>query len=192
MRSSATRRRSKRHRFMLGMLDTIGIRKGEPFAPDARMEALLMKAAKLGWSEMQVACFANPRPERLVWQNRKWEYVPLAGPVNRETKDFGTANYRDLLANDFYFFMAWGTSASIGKREAGPGSLYFYTPRDSSGAYLDGGKSYKLNVPGPFPLRCSGRSRSTIPNSNHYRYGSAPRFCSDDLRKSPAQSRRFV
>ena len=141
----------QRHRFMLGMLDAIGIRKGELFAPDARMEALLMKAAKNGWSEMKVACFANSRPERLVWKNRKWEFVPLAGPVNRETKDFGTANYRDLLANDFYFFMAWGTSASIGKREAGPGSLYFYTPRDSSGAYLDGGKSYKLNVPGPVP-----------------------------------------
>jgi hypothetical protein len=31
--------------------------------------------------------------------------------------------------------------------------LYFYTPRDASGAYLDGAKSYKLNVPGPVPAK---------------------------------------
>ena len=138
-------------RFNLGLLDAAGIRKGEPFAPDARMKALLLEAAETGWSEMNVASFANPRPERLVWQDRNWEFVPLAGPLDPETKDFGTANYRDLLANDFYFFMAWGTSASIGRRAVGPGSLYFHTHRDASGAYLDGGKSYKLNVPGPVP-----------------------------------------
>ena len=78
----------QRHRFMLGMLDAIGIRKGEPFDPDARMEALLMKAAKNGWSEMKVACFANSRPERLVWKNRKWEYVPLAGPGQSGNQGF--------------------------------------------------------------------------------------------------------
>mgnify|MGYP001825501624 FL=1 len=143
----------ERHRFMSGMLAAVGIRKGEPFAPDAKMAALLMEAAQTGWSEMNVAFFANPRPERLVWKDRNWEFVPLAGPLNPDTNDFGTANYRDLLANDFYFFMAWGTSASIGRRAVGPGSLYFYTPRDSTGAYLDGAKNYKLTVPGPVPAK---------------------------------------
>jgi hypothetical protein len=140
-------------RFMLGLLDAIGIRKGEPFAPDARMEAILTEAAMTGWSEMNVAFFANPRPERLIWEDRNWEWIPLAGPLDPETKDFGTSSHRDLLANDHYFFMAWGTSAGIGRRQVGPGSLYFYTPRDATGAYLDGTKSYKLNVPGPVPAK---------------------------------------
>jgi hypothetical protein len=140
-------------RFMLGLLDAIGIRKGEPFAPDARMQALLLQAARTGWSEMNVAFFANPRPDRLIWADRNWEWVPLAGPLDPDTKDFGTANYRDLLANDHYFFMAWGTSAGIGRRQVGPGSLYFYTPRDATGAYLDGANNYKLNVPGPVPAK---------------------------------------
>lgn len=143
----------ERHRFMLGMLDAIGIRKGEPFAPNAQMEALLTEAAKTGWGEMNVAFFANPRPERLIWKDRNWEFVPLAGPLDPGTRDFGTTNYRDLLANDHYFFMAWGTSAGIGRRQVGNGSLYFYTPRDANGAYLDGGKSYRLNVPGPVPAK---------------------------------------
>lgn len=140
-----------RHRIMMGMLDAVGIRKGEPFQPDPRMEAILTEAAATGWSEMNVNFFANERPERLIWQDRNWEFIPLMGPLDPETKDFGNENYRDLLGNDHYFFMAWGTSAGIGRREAGPGSLYFYTPRDATGAFLDGAKSYKLNVPGPVP-----------------------------------------
>jgi hypothetical protein len=32
-----------------------------------------------------------------------------------------------------------------------PGSLYWFGARDSTGAYLDGGKSYKLTVPHPVP-----------------------------------------
>jgi hypothetical protein len=139
------------HRFARGLLDAVGIRKNEAFEPDERMTALLTEAAQTGWSEMNVAFFANPRPERLVWPDRNWVFVPLAGPLDPETGDFGNADYRDLLANDFYFFMAWGTSSAIGRREAGPGSLYFYTPRDASGAYLDGARNYKLNVPGPVP-----------------------------------------
>ena len=49
--------------------------------------------------------------------------------------------------------MAWGTSAGIGQRAVGPGSLYFYTPRDATGAYLDGGKNYRLKIPGPVPAK---------------------------------------
>ena len=36
---------------MLGLLEAIGIRKGEPFEPDARTEALLLEAARTGWSD---------------------------------------------------------------------------------------------------------------------------------------------
>ena len=31
--------------------------------------------------------------------------------------------------------------------------MYFYTPRDVTGAYLDGGKNYKLTIPGPVPAK---------------------------------------
>jgi len=140
-------------RFNMGLLDAIGMRKGEPFEPDERMQTLLTKAAVMGWSEMNVNFFANPRPERLIWKDRHWEFIPLMGPLDPSTKDFGTSSYRDLSWNDHYFFMAWGTSAGIGRREPGNGSLYFYTPRDATGAYLDGAKNYKLSVPGPVPAK---------------------------------------
>ena len=143
----------EKHRAMLGMLAEVGIRKGEAFEPDDRLSAILAEAATTGLAEMNVAFFANPRPERLIWEDRLWEFIPLAGSLDPDTKEFGNSNYRDLLANDHYFFSAWGTSAGIGRREVGQGSLYFVGLRDASGAYLDGGNSYKLNIPGPVPAK---------------------------------------
>jgi len=143
----------EKHRVMLGMLANLGIKKGEPLNPSKRMEAILTEAAKIGFAEMNVAFFANPRPERLIWEDRQWEYMPLAGPLDPDTKEFGTENYRDLLANDYYFFNAWGTSAGIGRRQVGQGSLYFVGKKDSTGTYLDGGRNYKLTIPGPVPAR---------------------------------------
>jgi len=138
-------------RFNYGLLHALGIQKGEPFEPDARMEAILTEAATTGWSEMNVNFFANDRPERRIWPERNWEFFPLMGALDPETKDFGNANHRDLGWTDHYYFAAWGTSAGIGRRAVGPGSLYFYTPRDADGAYFDGAKNYKLTVPGPVP-----------------------------------------
>ncbi|TWT81391.1 hypothetical protein CA13_28440 [Planctomycetes bacterium CA13] len=141
------------HRVMLGMLAAVGIKKGEPFQPSERQAKILAKAAVTGFAEMNVAFFGNARPERLIWKDRRWEYIPLAGPLDPATKDFGTENYRDLLANDHFFFMAFGTSGGIGRRQVGNGSMYFYTPRDKTGAYLDGSKNYKLTIPGPVPAK---------------------------------------
>jgi len=39
----------------------------------------------------------------------------------------------------------------MGRRKIGAGSIYFAGFRDKSGAFLDGGKSCKLTVPGPVP-----------------------------------------
>ena len=37
------------------------------------------------------------------------------------------------------------------RRSAGAGSLYWMSVRDDSGAFLDGGKNYKLTLPQPVP-----------------------------------------
>ena len=33
------------------------------------------------------------------------------------------------------------------------GSQYLWTPRDASGAFLDGGKSYRLHIPPDIPVK---------------------------------------
>ena len=142
-----------RHRVMLGMLASVGIKKGEAFKPNERQTAILIEAAKIGYAEMRILAFANPRPEKIVWQGRQWEWLPLSGPINAKLREFGNDNHRDLLASDHFFFQAWGTTAAGGIRKVGAGSIYFSSMKDSTGTYLDGAKNYKLTIPGPVPAK---------------------------------------
>jgi hypothetical protein len=137
-------------RAMYGMLQSLGIEKGKPFNPDSRMSSILDEAAKLAVAELRVNSFANRNPERIVWNDRNWEWAPLR-QLNTTTRDFGTASFQDLDTTTHAYFQAFGGSASLGKREVGAGSIYFVGLRDNTGAYLDGDKNYKLTVPGPVP-----------------------------------------
>jgi hypothetical protein len=137
-------------RSMFGMLQSLGIEKGIPFNPDGRMISILKEAAIKANAEMRVNSYANRLPQRLVWTDRNWEWIPLR-QFNATTKDIGTESFLDLQAMDNVYFQAIGAGASMGKREPGAGSIYFAAFRDNTGAYLDGDKIYKLTVPGPVP-----------------------------------------
>ena len=132
---------------MHGLLSELGIEKGKAFNPDARMKAILEKAAKAGRDQMLVSAFDSARPDRINWPDRKWEWIGLVpGSVQ-----FETPNGLDLEARDRWFAQAIVTSPAMFKRAAGAGSLYWLGARDASGAFLDGGKTYKLTIPQPVP-----------------------------------------
>lgn len=137
-------------RAMYGMLQSLGIEKGKPFNPDTRMISILEMAINTALAEMRVNAYANREPEVIVWSDRNWEWIPLR-QLNATTKDYGVAAFQDLQATDNFYFPAIGASASMGKREPGSGSIYFAGLRDNSSAFLDGGKTYKLTIPGPVP-----------------------------------------
>src|SRR3954451_6918589 len=80
------------YRHQYGELAALGIAKGKPFAPDARMKRILEQAAKTGLAQMRAQSFADCRPDRVVWKDRKWEWAAL----RYEDGFFNTANYVDL------------------------------------------------------------------------------------------------
>jgi hypothetical protein len=132
---------------MYGLLAAIGIEKGKPFAPDARMKGILKRAAKAGRDQMLVSAFDSARPERMAWNDRKWEWATLS----TEGSDFETKNALDLEARDRWFMQATGMSPAMLRRGVGAGSVYWLGHRDKGGAFVDGGKTYKLTVPQPVP-----------------------------------------
>lgn len=136
-----------RFHYWYGELAALGIAKGLPFNPDARMTAILEKAARIGNAEMRVESFDDRRPDRIVWPDRKWEWAAL----RFEDGDFNTPNYADLYARDKWFYQAIGASPAMFKRDPTAGSLYWLGTRDNTGAFLDGGKNYRLVVPQPVP-----------------------------------------
>ena len=132
---------------MYGLLAELGIEKGKPFAPDGRMTEILQRAAKAGRGQLLVSAFDSTRPDRVNWPDRKWEWVGLV-PGSAQ---FETPSGMDLEARDRWFAQAIVTSPAMFRRTAGAGSLYWMSTRDSSGSFLDGGKNYKLTMPGPVP-----------------------------------------
>lgn len=130
-----------------GELAALGIQKGKPFNPDARMKAILEKAAHMGNDQMRVMAWANRRPDAIVWPDRKWQWAAL----RPENGNFELPDYTDVEAKEIWFFQAIGASPAMFRRKAGQGSLYWLGVKDNTGAYLDGGKTYKLIVPQPVP-----------------------------------------
>ena len=59
----------------------------------------------------------------------------------------------DLDAREVWFYQAIGASPAMFRRKEGFGSLYWLGLRDSTGAYLDGARSYSLAVPLPVPAK---------------------------------------
>jgi hypothetical protein len=135
------------YRASYGELSALGIEKGKPFAPDARMRDILERAAVIGNAQMRVESFADRRPDRVVWPGRYWEWAAL----RFENGDFDATNSMDTEARDKWYFQAIGSSPAMFRRDTRAGSLYWLGLRDSTGAYLDGSKSYRLNVPLPVP-----------------------------------------
>lgn len=134
---------------MYGLLGKLGIEKGKPFRPDQRTKSILERAAIEGRNQMLVAGFADSRPDKIVWKDRKWEWAALVS----DNGDFQNHAGFDLHARDKWFSQAQGTSPAMFRREEGAGSLYWLGLKDRKGEYLDGSKTYKLSVPGPVPAK---------------------------------------
>lgn len=134
---------------MYGLLAALGIEKGRPFAPDARMRGILERAARAGRDQLLVAAFASERPERMAWPDRRWEWIGLV----TDNANFRTASGLDLSARERWFAQAIVASPVMFRRAQGSGSLYWLGHRDRRGEYLDGGRRYTLTVPQPVPAR---------------------------------------
>lgn len=132
-----------------GDLAALGIAKSEPFNPDDRLSRILIQGARSACAQMRVESFADRRPDRVVWDDRQWQWAAL----RFENGNFDTPNFRDTYALDKWFFQAIATSPAMFRRDAGAGSLYWLGLSDEAGSYLDGGRSYKLTVPLPVPAK---------------------------------------
>jgi hypothetical protein len=96
---------------------------------------------------MRVQSLADRRPDRVVWEGRQWEWAVL----RPENGTFDAESYADLEAREKWFYQAQIESPAMFARAPGAGSLYWLSARDTTGAFLDGGRSYRLSVPLPVP-----------------------------------------
>jgi hypothetical protein len=134
---------------LLGLLETIGIRKGQPFNPDARMQKILTEAADVGAATVRTLA-SHPRedkyysyPGESVWT------TPFPGG-SHEVLDKGA---RLLDARSFFHFYATGITPAMTAKIVGKGSQYAVAYLDADGNVLDGGKTYRVHLPANVPAK---------------------------------------
>jgi hypothetical protein len=155
---------------LMGPLAAIGIVKGKPFAPDARMKKILTEAVAVANATAR-SLVMNPRDE-------SWAYYPasawvspmftcgydfetpipvIEGPVRNGqripegVRPFPATGHRALDARTFYFYSNVAISPAMEMRLTGVGSQYLYGMRDATKQYLDGAQTYKVTLPKGIP-----------------------------------------
>lgn len=130
-----------------GMLATIGIVKGLPFAPDARRREILTRAVETA-ARMIFAMRIVPEglSNALYYSDR--QYVNGWGGVDDA---FFGPSYQSLDSRAAYFQAAYSSAPAMVADIVGQGSKYPIAFRDSKGDLLDGSRSYRLHLPPRIP-----------------------------------------
>ena len=131
---------------MRGLMASLGIEKGKPFKPDARMKEILSAGAEVGMKMCHALRFGEKLKNTKYWPNRQWNNV-----LNVPNVDFTRGTYTDVDAKVGMFIIGYSISPAMVLNMVGKGSKYPFAYRDADGDFLLGSRSYKLHIPANVP-----------------------------------------
>jgi len=133
---------------LVGLFASIGIKKGQPFAPDARMQKILEDSAAIANASARAVSFRPRNRAVYFYPDRQW-YTPFAGG-SHEFMDNGELVLDDRI---FFHYFATGITPAMSMSQVGMGSAYAFTAHDAQARYLDGGRTYSITLPAPIPAK---------------------------------------
>ncbi len=146
---------------LMGSLAAIGIIKGKPFVPDARMKKIFTDAAALGNATSRTLFMAPRDPEWYYYPGSGWQNMLFSVGYEFETpipeitpegaKPFPPTGYRQLDARTSFFYGVTGITPAMAMRLPGVGSTYLWTMVDANKQLFDGAKIYKVTLPNDIP-----------------------------------------
>jgi hypothetical protein len=132
----------------LGLFASIGIEKGKPFAPDARMKKILTDAANIGAVTARAIAFRMREKDAYYYPDSPWR-LPFFGGYKFEVSP-GVAN---LDGAAFFYYFATGVTPAMAEKMVGKGSQYPWCAQDADGNPFQGGNNYKLHLPPNVPAK---------------------------------------
>jgi hypothetical protein len=147
---------------MMGLLASVGIAKGKPFAPDDRMRKSLEDAVVVGNATARTISFA-PRPEEgfeyyhgSAWMNMLfvggYEFLDPPPQLTADGAVRGPSDgARKLNSRIAFLYPYTGITPAMCMRLTGIGSQYLMAMRGADGAFLDGARNYRLTLPPGIP-----------------------------------------
>ena len=139
---------AEKDKVMYGMLATIGIEKGKPFAPDERMQKILKRAAKTAHGIVQSLFLAPRDPKAWYYPGKTWTL-----PFQTPNAYFEVEDHILLDERTQFFYSAFGTSAGMVKAFVGKGSKYINSYTDNNREFLHGEETYRLVMPPNVPAK---------------------------------------
>jgi hypothetical protein len=129
----------------MAMLEPLGIRKGEPFAPDERQRRILIEGAAFG--ELMARNLQTvPRYVAPYWDDTNWfKSFDFTIPQSTDYKV-------ELDERTTWFYEAVSSTEGMVNPVVGQGQVYMTTKRDADGALLRADQTYRLSVPAPVPV----------------------------------------
>ena len=132
----------------LGLFASIGIEKGKPFAPDARMKKILTEAAAVGNATSRAILFRTRSNDAHFFPNSAWVTTFSGG-----YEFLSQPGVRNLDARTMFHYYATGITPAMAMKMVGIGSQYAAAFVDSQGKPLDGSKTYKIHLPPGIPAK---------------------------------------
>ncbi len=132
----------------LGLFAAIGIQKGKPFDPDARMKKILEDASNIGAVTARAIAFKIREKDAFFYPDSTWR-LPFFGGYKFEVSP-GVAN---LDGAAFFYYFATGVTPAMEEKMVGRGSQYPWCSLDAHGNPFDGAKTYKLHLPPDIPVK---------------------------------------
>ena len=147
---------------LMGQIASIGIVKGKPFNPDARMKKILTDAANVGNATARMLNMSPRESEGLAYyEGSQWTNMLFVGGYLFETpppmltkdgfKPFPPTGARTLNSRTLFFNGYTGITPGMCMRLTRVGSQYLLATKDANAHYFDGSKTYKIELPPNIP-----------------------------------------
>ena len=133
-----------------GLFASIGIQKGKPFAPDERMKKILTDAVAVANGTARALLWYERNDAEFLAEGSHWK-KGFVGDSWEYLRDEGMGG-RHLDARTHFYYFATVNTPAMAMKLIGAGSQYAWGYLDSEGDYLDGSKTYRLNLPKDPPV----------------------------------------
>jgi hypothetical protein len=132
-----------RDRAMIDPLKTIGIERGQPFAPDANTKAILADAIQ------EAGAWFDARYDIIppFYEGKRWFFPSTAEMIQSVMKDWHVPDSYPIDARGTAYSLAFFSAKHLGESQ-----YYLLAGRDKDGNELHGDASYRLNVPAHVPV----------------------------------------
>jgi len=135
---------------VLGLLRSIGIVKGKPFNPDARMKKILTDAAAIAEATARSVTYYPRYAGTYAWRDTEGTWVV---PFADHDSSWIENGARKIECQLYYHYNCIVVTPAMAKAPgAGKGSEYVFASLDSEKRILEGSRNYKMTLPPNVPV----------------------------------------